>query len=539
MKKFYFALCVFVGIFVARVAWAEEGGSGFSPFVPALTWGGAWDPDSSASQRLDFRLGLSGNSFRFRAQLLDARGGLLLDWKTLGSAASIDEAFLPAASETGGAVYHDKTGSRAVYGNLSMQGLVNRTKNLSSHDAAWVSSHAPISADLKTSTSVTGDHENEAYLYLSTPKIGVEGIARGSLFGGLVAHAGDKAATAANQSSTTRASTDAEKIPASYFGGFNLKLFSKSETHAEFFYSGLGTIKEKTSSSWFPDSPPLPERSTRLYSFSLTEVLGNLFGSPLNNFKFAGDAAYSETYVVGRGFYWNAALEGNIKPVKLCLAFDNSSALYVDNALATPGELWRVGLKTEAKLKPAELVRIKTTLKTQDGPTMQFNDSSSNIYYHFPINRNNVIYLSRLSLTAKRDADDAARKLNARALARDSFDFYAGIDFNKVKTKTSLNFDFIGYSTSHSPFPLSEGRYWLSGFEVKEEAVVTLFNIAFTVRTGIAIELNEKNAEWKTSVYSFSISGRLSGAKGRLTLKTGYDTDSGFLVNASWRLSLI
>jgi hypothetical protein len=271
-------------------------------------------------------------------------------------------------------------------------------------------------ADLRTSVSST--KQDEMYLYLSSPRltffkksslpeITIRGFASGQF---------------------TPANAAKKNFVPAFSGGLETVFGKKIELLVEGFYTGA-KLPPRASSSWFSDSPPLPERDFRLNAAAL------LLTTPY--VSFSSDWAWSETFAWGRGIYGNAGLRitpplpwnaGKPGPWSLSLAADGMSERYVGRDGSGPGGGLRTAGKIEWKGPRSSLFRLNTTLRA---PALDeaFERSSSGIYYRFPASNAATrasgfpLRVTRISLNVDRNASD-------RKKIHDGIDGALGLSLN-------------------------------------------------------------------------------------------------------------
>jgi hypothetical protein len=266
-------------------------------------------------------------------------------------------------------------------------------------------------ADLRTSVSST--KEDEAYLYLSSPRltffeekalpVSVRGFASGQF-----------------------TPTNADYVPA-FSGGVESVFGKKIELLVEGFYTGA-KLPPRKSSAWFGYPPPLPERDFRLNAAAL------LLTTPY--VSFSSDWAWSETFAWGRGIYGNAGVSvrpplfrsatGKPGPWSLSLSADGMSERYIGRDGSGPGGGLRTAGKIEWKGPRSSLFRVNTGLRAPslDEP---FERSSSGIYYRFPASAASAggfpLRVTRISLNVDRNASN-------RKKIHDGIDGALGLSLN-------------------------------------------------------------------------------------------------------------
>jgi hypothetical protein len=416
MKYFFLIIGLFIsGVFIS----AEEQKKPL--FTWDLLWAGSWEESKNLHNRGDFRLGFffpgakalekkpSPAGLIFRGQAIDRHTlNFELDppWgdgsKTLTSLSA--------------GLYHPATGSRLLYGILDEWGLPARIRSPWIRSAPYTENHKPIMADLRTSVSAT--KKDEAYLYVSSPRLTFfkesslpEITARGFASGQF---------TPAN-------AAEGSYVPA-LSGGLETIFGKKTELLLEGFYTS-SKLPPRKSGAWFSASPPLPERDFRL------NAAGLLLTTPY--VSFSSDWAWSETFAWGRGIYGNAGLRvnpplprsaiGKPGPWSLSLSADGMTERYIGRDGYSPGGGLRTAGKIEWKGPKSSLFRVNTTLRAPalDEP---FERSSSGIYYRFPAasaasTSGFPLRVTRISLNVDRNASN-------RKKIHDGIDGALGLSLN-------------------------------------------------------------------------------------------------------------
>jgi hypothetical protein len=208
-------------------------------------------------------------------------------------------------------------------------------------------------ADLRTTPSSTA--KPESYLYLGSPAL--------SPFSGV--------------SFRPYASVQVDEAENPSFGaGFETRLPAKTSLRAEGFFTGK-ELAPRSASTWFSESPPLPERETRLYG------LGLFFTRPF--FSVAADGAYSKTFAWGQGLYGNLALRLGKNPWELNLGVTGAESRFVDRAGTAVGAAFRMAGRFEWKWQRTSFIRGGVELRApQYGE--DFDRGTVSVYYRFPSN---------------------------------------------------------------------------------------------------------------------------------------------------------
>jgi hypothetical protein len=438
-------------------------------FTPSFLWTGSWEEEGNLANRIDLRLTALG--FTARAQALDRRYSPFKEgWQD-----NWDEQ-APAYS---GGLYHKKTGSRLLYGVLEEWGLSARIKNSWAKSLAYPAARKPLGADLKTAYTSTGS--DEAYLYLSTGRIGAGEIAL-----------------------TPSASLwlDEEGSPA-LGAGLDAR-FGKAGLRTEAFYTRK-TLPEKSASSWFSDPPPLPERETEIFG------TGVLFTAPW--FALAADGALSRTYAWGEDYYGNLALSLGTKPWQLSLGVEAAGERFSDRGGSDIGAGFRAGARFEWKLKRSGLFKVDAVLNAPSSEEA-FNRSALSLYFRFPAAPKSASLALfrpvRISLSAARDGRDLAKikdsaaavfswrtgplgfAINGSLEGRAAGSAAEAGEFTPFPVAADHDFSYaaaaaeISFSPGIFQFRLKSGRSWTAGKDTVQDASlsgsVNVKNARFTMK---------------------------------------------------------
>jgi hypothetical protein len=301
-----------------------------------ILWTGSWEAGGNLVNRGDLRL--NALDFTARTQITDRR--------------STGEAALPLWEHAGeglsalsGGLYHRATGSRLLYGIIDEWGLSARLRNPWAKAPPFAETRRPAAADLKTEPSST--RGSEAYLYLSSPRLGMfRGYASAQTTGDLP----------------------------SLGGGLEAEPAKKTLLRIEGFYTGKH-LDPYRPAAWFSENPPLPERDFSLKGLSL------FFTAPL--FGIAADGAYSETFAYGRGFYGNLALRLGDRPWRLSLAADAAGSRFADRDGSPAGKGFRGAARLERRGRGSSLLRLDAVLRS-GGFGEPFDRASALFSYRFP-----------------------------------------------------------------------------------------------------------------------------------------------------------
>lgn len=435
-----------------------------------LTAAGSWEQDTSLINRLDLRL--RGFGFTGRAQMIDKRPA----WEEI-------EAGNTAFS---GGLYHH-TGSRFLYGIQDEAGLPARIRSPWARAVPFVENHKPSVRDLKTEPSST--KEADTYLYLGSPQLGpLRGFVSVVL--------------------------DHEWTPA-YSWGVAVRFAEKTSLNMEGFFTER-TLPPRKVSTWFSETPPLPERDFRIYGTSIN------FSAPLVGF--ASDWAYSEAFGYGTGLYGNAALRLGNKPWRLSLAADGADKRYTDRDGAAAGPGFRNALRLERFGPRNSLFRAAVSLRSKEFGEV-FERSSTALYYRLPAApQGKVPFLrpTRFSLTLNRNGSDPEAAL-------DSAEGTAGLAAGPVNSVFQGTLS--GTGGGPGVFPNPAGAYDFNSLKISGEFSCPVTIFLFKAR------LNYTVLAGKDPLWGASFSASVRGKSGRFTVKlASEDFPREWIWTLSWRL---
>ena len=313
--------------------------------------------------------------------------------------------FNPAAG-----IYHYGSGSRLLYGVQNQFGLSARINNVWQRSIPYMESRQPMSRDLKPEPAARDT--NETYLYLGLPHDFLPGF---DLFASV--------------------GLDIEQNPA-FGAGFGLAGDSM-QIRLEGFYTQK-TLPERSPSTWFSESPALPERDFQIHAMSL------FFNSP--NLGFAADWAYSETFAWGEGVYGNFSLRLGHRPWRFSLGGDGASTRFVDRSGAAVGAGFRLAARGEYFWPRSGLLRLQCTLRSP-GLEEEFNRGNILLYYRPSApsaaerrNNPNAFRFSRASLSVNRDARTPEKTIDTlNALAAFSFGTWSAIFTGTLNSHSGLD----------------------------------------------------------------------------------------------------
>ena len=474
-------------------------------FIWDLLWSGSWYksipraddglpppedifPGGTFFNRGDFRLGLPGQNLLFRFMATDKRDVPFEDDD--GRAG-----YNPALG-----LYHTASGSRFLMGVQSEHGLPARLNNVWVRSVPFMESRSPSSRDLKVEPAARD--ESETYLYLALPHGFLPGF--------------DAFASAA---------LDAEQNP-SLGAGIGLER-GNAAVRLEGFYTQK-ELQARTASTWFSETPPLPERDFRMYA------LGLIFNSPAAGF--AADWALSETFAWGQDVYGNFALRLGNRPWRFSLAGDGAGSRFAGRDGSTSGAGFRVGARGERFWHRSGLLRFQSVLRAP-APGGEFERGSFSVFYRPPApsareRRENAQFIrfSRASASFNRDARTPEK-------TADSLTGLAGFNigpFNTVFSGALHSLSF--FEENGSPPPLFRPAVFES-FESFRVSGELGFNLRyFNIRTRLGYTTRAK----KDSLWDFSMNASFrSGRWGRVTLNiAATDFPEKWNYTLSWRFAV-
>ncbi|MDR0312364.1 MAG: hypothetical protein LBI14_02080 [Treponema sp.] len=505
LKKASFLLIFWL---VSSVGYAAD--NDLQLFTLDFLWAGSWTNSfKTVDQDLSPELIFSGGTLTNRGEIKLGFPRLYLTLRLQG----IDKRKLPTENEgqinPGIGLYYNgsrNTGSfpgnilgnsRLLWGALNEYGLPARLRNVWAKAPPYAENRKPYSSDLRTDPTT---NKPEVYLYLGLPKwnIFTWGVITGFV----------------------SAQMDNEYNPA--FGtGFEFQFDKYTILKLDGFYTQR-ILKEKTPSTWFSLSPPLPDREFRFYG------IGAAFDA--RNWSIAADFGLSETFAWGRDLYANAALRIGTKPWKFSFAIDMAGSRYVGRDGNIPGAGFRIAGRLERQWIRSGLFRATLVLRSP-GLGEDFNRSSIDIYFRpsAPPARSNPFFrFTRVSLSLSRNAVNPLK-------TEDSIS--AVLAFNI----SVLRFVFTG--NIHSLTNLSENDLFLAlplppcfdNFEsskISSEVSWNLKGVQFSLKAGYLIRAEKDN------IWDFSLNTSLRFAKiGRISFRVAApEFPDKWTYTLSWRL---
>ncbi|MDR2491658.1 MAG: hypothetical protein LBD20_09695 [Spirochaetaceae bacterium] len=394
------------------------------------------------------------------------------------------------------ALYNPAYNARILYGDLNSWGLANRTRNVWGHNVPSVESHKDSGADLKT--SVAAEPKHAFYARLGSPAVWPINFYAAVL--------------------VSPPPENAEQYQAEWIAGADYHFTRQIKAGVEGYVKSQ-MLPERGMSSWFSDSPRLPDREFNFYAASLT------FASPI--VSFASDVAFSETFAWGEGLYANTAVRFDYKPFRFELAADGASSRFTGNNGTTTGEAFRTAASFEFFGTASSRFKASTSLQSA-AVGKAFGISSSTLYYRLPVLGSGTLNVSYLSLGFARDAGDN----NAIA---DGID--AAIGFRAGPFRPSVKYSWKGLTVAEPGsavivYPnLATQHQFVSGKLSMDLGFA--FSMLYLRASLVYEEAYEKEARWKTGFY-----GSLSWKLGFVSLKIDEKEDGGFTYTVSTRLSL-
>jgi hypothetical protein len=513
-----------------------------------LLWAGTWKKGGNLTNRADLKLGFAGPGLTLRAELLDRRPGTFetlfrrLPWE----AEDAQTRFL-------GALYHEPTGSRILYGPLEEWGLAARLRSPWSRALPFAESRKASAADLRTSPS---GKEPELYLYLGTPFFELAGSGPG--LRGFVSARLDPARIAAGGELPQPPLGEGTALTAALEG----RLGTAASLSLEGFYTAA-SIPARESSGWFSETPPLPPQKFSLYG------LGALFKTA--HFSLSGDLGWSRTSILGQDLYASLGFRiggsGKRQSWQLSLAADGAGRNYTGSDGAGAGAGFRAGGKFEWKHSRAGLFRINTAVSgpgfSRNGDSgLRFDRSSSGLYYRPPA-ASLPLRLSRVSLGVDRDARDAVKDSVALGLSftANLRGLVAGISGGAADGLLTLNFsgslagspagDWADADRELPPWPVPGGPYRFESAKAGGELAWSKpldqgaggrKTLRLAAGLDYAVSAPDAEGEIETS-RNFDLRAALSGGRSRFSVSLGCaafpweDASSPWELGLSWSLS--
>lgn len=444
---------------------------------------GGWNSGGNLANRGELELGLLLPRKRGPSSPVLSARFLTLDKRPLMPWEHPDE----GNTVLGCGLYHNPTGSRFLYGILNEHGLPARLHNPGGKSAPFAENRRSSGADLKSEPSSVRDAE--AYLYLASPrwwiipgKTGLAGFVFSQLDNAL-----DPAAGA----------------------GVDLQAGKKTNFGLETFFTGK-RLSPKAVSTWFSETPPLPERNFAIYGLNL------YFNSPL--IGFSADGAYSETFAFGRDLYAAGAFRLGSRPWRLSLAADGAGSRFTDRSGTNRSAAFRTALRFDWKDKQNSLLRTTVTLRS-GGLGKPFDRSSLALSYRFPwaskiAAEKNIMRAflrpANVSFEAGRNAAGTAKVLDKLEL---------GLGFTMGPVKTAFSAALTGsakgdWAEDEKPFPVpgAASAYEFYSAKVSTGASYYPGPFQFKVNTGCAFTM-------KDPVWDISLSGAVRLKYGRIGVK--------------------
>ncbi|MCL2196466.1 MAG: hypothetical protein FWB77_02500 [Treponema sp.] len=415
-----------------------------------------------------------------------------------------------ATNFTGG-LYHKPTGSRLLYGVIDEWGLAARIRNPWIRSPPYAENHKPIMADSKTTVSST--KEDEAYLYLSTPVFNFNSNMK--LRGFICAQ------------------TEIEYFSPALSGGVDFSFGEKKRGNLpynlllEAFYTEK-TLSQSKQSSWFSESPALPERDFYIYAVAL------LFTSP--DISISSDFAVSETFAAGTDIYANLGVSYSPvlpfgqkeRPLLISLAADGAGKQFVYRDGLDHGEGFRSAAKIEWKGKHSSLLRLNAVLRSP-GFGEDFNRGSAGFYWRLPAsaaNRSSAVRLTRISLGADRNSANPSKTKNG-------FSGGIGVSLNmaKIGIKSPLNLNFSASIDGISDLNAENKSWDWENIGLDCDIYWSLRRFQLRSKVGVTFYA-EKEEKW-----DLSLSGTIRFKYGRLSLKAASpDFPDKWNWTVSWRV---
>ncbi len=315
-------------------------------------WSASWEHEKNIINRIDLKFGISGPGLLFRGQLVDRRPVTFIETDAL--------------TALGAAMYHTGTGSRFLYGIITETGLSARLKNIWLHGVPLQTNHSPSSSDLTTTPSST--KEEGFFFYLGSPRLGPVRLFSSVYF-----------------------EHDLQPL---YAAGIDYYFSPKIWMKIEGLYTEQ-TVKARQPSTWFSKEAWLPERASRLYGGSIN-VNHPFWG-------ISGDAAYSETFAFGKGWYGDISFRIGHRPWRFQAGFDMVNGAFTDREGAMPDNGFRTGIQFEVWGKAGAFFKLSGNIQgTEFGEPL--SKSRLQMSYYFPVPKQSAVRLSRIHFNLEGDS---------------------------------------------------------------------------------------------------------------------------------------
>lgn len=369
-----------------------------------LTVSGDW----REGEQIDQRFGLS---------LVDTLPGLTLRALYVERRPPDDNYTHSSAGALRAGLYHSNTGSRLLFGPLQETGLASRIRDPWGKGLPYAEHHQPRIGEL--SSYAGPDAPNTTYVLIGThlkAPLRIYGAASLSESDMIIANLGLR------------------------FSGLPSILFAVEGTYL------ANTLDELTSSAWFSDQGPLPERLLRISGLRASLLTPTL--------SLAGDLAYSYAENQGRGFYGNFALTLGRGQLSLGLCTEIVSDLFTDPEGLCAPEGFRWGVKIVGRPSRSRTLTLEGLFRSPSFIEPVAGTEFLAAYGAAEAPRIRLPVLSSLRLSGKRDLfselfcrDEISGTLSLR------WGWMRISPFSKVKFIRSL----LPGQSRPSPFPLADG----------------------------------------------------------------------------------
>jgi hypothetical protein len=432
---------------------AQTQKSGF--FVEPL-WTSSWEHEKDLINRFDLKLGIPGPGLLFRGQLINERSAPFVE---------TDDVPLTALAA---AMYHTKTGSRFLYGKIDETGLSARLKNIWLHGVPLQTNHSPSSSDLTTAPSST---KNEGYFfYLGSPRLGPLRLFSSIYF--------------------------EDDVKPLYIAGIDYYFDPKIWMKIEALYTEQ-IVPARQPSAWFAEEAWLPERKSRLYGGSIN--FNHLF------WGISGDAAFSETFAFGTGWYGNLAFRLGNKPWRFQAGFDIVDGAFTDRDGKISDNGMRAGIQFEAWGKAGAF--FKMTANVQG---LNFDKSLAKsrfaASYYFPVPTNSVVRISRIYFNLD---GNSLEQVTPGSAAKTGFGLYIG----PILATSEASFHGDDTHNKNALPRFEDFKEW-DTLSISEELQYRI-NI-WTLRTKFTYSIEEKKDE-KIDSYALQFYGAANWKWGRIS----------------------
>jgi hypothetical protein len=411
----------------------------------AFLFSGLWQPQDSIANKLDLKYTLALAELSIRALLLDTRPCPFSD---------IPQENNPKVFA---GIYHLPTNSRILVGPLIEIGLLQNCSAPSLGKVPYAEEHTRSSVDLDTAIKTTTAIHRHITL----------GTSSGNTY-------------QAYSLVTIDSVSDWVVL-----GGWRNNGEHESELRLEGFLLSQ-SIPERTSSTWFSEAPPLPQRTSSMVAFS--SFLKN------ESATICADGVWSRTQFTPQGFYGNTAFKIQRNPWSIEFALDSTNGVYIGRNKKESPSFFRNGVKIEKRIPKfgsIEAAYSSRALSIVDFPyEMGFSidierDESleQNMFHTFSISADRAV---EGPLTTRRDIREKIMGEIAVGLKPFTLKMQAGI-YRKIPI--DQNDGLLRF------FPITENRLAEAGADLSSTASGKFGPLSIKAMLGMAV-LSGKPLSW-------------------------------------------